>query len=320
MLIGVYGDVHVSKNMRSLQQLWDKTATESLRYMYDKFDELDVESVVCLGDFFDAPRIEAKNMQLVMPILDYINSRTYPTYILLGNHEIDSTESNILDFLSMYKNIIPMTHAMDIEGMLFIPYSEDPQLYDMKDRIVFTHHDIYGSQLAGGKNKAFFGLDPSVFKDAKLVMNGHVHLKSRPAHNIVNAGSILVSQQGELKLGDYPSYYTLDNKTADLKEYENIYSMIYLTIGENDTNKISSRYMSDNLVLRVEYEGEIPKDFMYTERVSWRKKISSIGSTTETKVSDRNFDLKNYLTEYIKNDESVSDKEGYISAGMRLLG
>lgn len=324
MLIGAYGDLHITKNMRGLQERWEDTSLKSITHMYDKFDELNVESVVCLGDFFHAPRIEAKSMRLVMPILDLINSRTYPTYILLGNHESESTDSNILEFLSSYDNIIPITRTMDIEGMLFIPYYDDPQLYNItKDHIVFTHHDIYGSSLASGKTKAFFGLDPSIFKEAKLVMNGHVHLKSRPAPNIVNAGSLLVSQQGELRVGDYPSYYTLDTRTAELKEYENLYSMIFLTIKLEEVDKVEE-YNSCSLVLKVEYEGEIPdpEKWILTAHTSWRKKISSIESSTENIISDRNFDMKNYLTEYIKKDQEISEKNksDYITTGLELLG
>lgn len=322
MFIGVYGDVHLTKNMRTLQYLWDVTSMKSIQYMYDKFDSLDVEAAVCLGDFFDAPRIEAKSMQLVLPVLHHINSRTYPTYILLGNHEAESSDHNILEFLSPFENIIPVTNTMYVEDMLFIPYYDDPQSYDIKSKdIVFTHHDIYGSSLASGKTTAFFGLDPSVFKDAKLVMNGHVHLKSKPAPNIINAGSLLVSQQGELKVGDYPSYYTLDTRTAEVKEYENIYSMIYLTIDEYDVAKIASRYMSDNLVLRVEYDGEIPKDFMYQDRVSWKKRITSIDSTEELVSVDKNFDMKNYLVEYIRKDDTLSPDviEEYVHTGLELL-
>ena len=218
MLLGIYGDVHITKNMRALQDIWDVTATKSLYNMYDKFDEANVEMVVCLGDFFDAPRLEAKHLKLVLPILDNINNRSYPTYILLGNHESYDEESNILEYLTTYDNIIPITSPTEIEGMLFLPYYADPSKFNMEDKIVFTHHDIYGSALASGKTEAFFGISPEVFKDARIVMNGHVHLRSKVSDNIVNAGSILVSQQGELRLGDFPRYYTLDTK--DLTQFD----------------------------------------------------------------------------------------------------
>ena len=321
MLIGVYGDVHLTKNMRTLQSEWDVTATKSIYHMYDRFDELNVESVICLGDFFDAPRIEAKHMQLVMPILRHMNERTYPTYLLLGNHEIDSEESNILDFLHMYDNIIPVTTPTDIEGMLFLPYGTDPSEFNMRDKIVFTHHDIYGSQLAGGKTTAFFGIDPSVFFGAKLVMNGHVHLRSNVAGNILNAGSILVSQQGELVPGQYPLYYTVDTMTGHLSRYENKHTLIYLTIDESDIERISvSEYDKSHLVLKVEYAGDIPSVGFDTLHTSYRKLVTDIKDNHEDIVRDSNFDLKNYLTQYIKDDASVSDKEGYIAVGMRLLG
>lgn len=322
MLLGVYGDIHLTKNMRSMQDIWEVTAMKSIQTMYDKFDELNVESAVCLGDFFDAPRIEAKSMNLVLPILESINTRTYPTYILLGNHEASDSDSNILEFLSSYENIIPITSMTDIEGMIFIPYYEDPKNADIKsDNIVFTHHDIYGSELASGKTKAFFGLDPDIFKDAKLVMNGHVHLKSKVRSNILNAGSLLVSQQGELKLGDYPSYYLLDTKTGKYETYDNVHSMIYLTIDESEGDKIVHTYDQMHCVLKVEYENEIPEIWIDTAHTSWKKKISSIGSSEDSVVTTSNFDMKNYLVEYLSKDEEIpeDEKEEYIRTGLELL-
>lgn len=321
MKIGCYGDVHLTKNMRSLQDIWSISATQSIYHMYNEFDNQDVEMVVCLGDFFDTPRIEAKYINLVMPLLDSINSRTYPTYILLGNHEADSSESNILEFLSTYENIHPVTSTMMRENMLFIPYYDDPQLYDMyTDTIVFTHHDIYGSDLASGKTKAFFGLDPSIFKNAKLVMNGHVHLKSKVSSNILNAGSLLVSSQGELRVGDLPSYYILDTRTGEYQTFNNEYSMIYQTIDVQDVDKVSD-YDPSKLVLRIEYEGEIPATTIESLHTSWKKKLSSIEGIVESIERDSNFDMKNYLVEYLSKDQDISDadRQDYINTGLRLL-
>ena len=322
MLLGCYGDVHLTKNMRTFQDVWDTTAKKSIYNMYDKFDEFAVDSVICLGDFFDAPRIEAKYMSLLIPILDHINGRNYPTYILLGNHEIDSDESNILDFLSTYENIIPITELNEIEGMVFIPYNVDPAGVDMKDKIVFTHHDIYGSELAGGRTKAFFGVDTSIFKEAKLVMNGHVHLRSRVSKNIINAGSILVSQQGELKVGDYPQYYLIDKSTAEITPYDNKDSMIYLTTNIDDINNVVKvDYDNSHLVLKVEYSGELPENMINALHTSYRKLIDNINTTSEEIVHSSNFDMKNYLIEYIKKDTEVSDadKDSYIATGLELI-
>lgn len=322
MLIGVYGDVHLTKNMRSLQSIWDTTAMKSIYNMYDKFDEMSVEAAVCLGDFFDKPMIEAKHMQLVMPILNHIDQRTYPTYILLGNHEIDSDSSNILDFLSNWNKIIPVTELSEIEGMVFIPYNVDPTTVDISGKIVFTHHDIYGSDLAGGKTRAFFGLDPSIFKDARLVMNGHVHLRSNPAKNILNAGSLLISQQGELKVGTFPQYYVLDTKSCKYHTIDNKYSMIFLTSPADKIDEvIEAKYDNSNLVLKVEYSGEIPDIPINTLHTSYRKISDSISSDRGELVRANSFDINNYLRHYIESDQGVPDfyKEEYIRLGLELL-
>ena len=323
MFIGIFGDVHLTKNMRNLQTEWDVTATKSIYYMYDKFDELNVESAVCLGDFFDTPRIEAKHMQLVLPILKHINERTYPTYLLLGNHEIDSDQSNILDFLTSYENIIPVTSLTRVENMILVPYNVDPtELEYPPECVVFTHHDIYGSELAGGKTKAFFGIDPDIFSSAKLVMNGHVHLKSKVRNNVINAGSLLVSSQGELRLGEYPEYYLLNTSDGELLSFPNKHSLIYVTSDEINIDKIeSSGYDKSHLVLRLEYTGDVPDISLGNLHTNYRKLVENIESSGEGSFNSSNFDLKNYLSNYIKSDSEVPEglKDDYIITGLRFL-
>lgn len=320
--VAIFGDVHLTKNMRSLQNIWEESATSSILNMYKIFDEEKVEFAVCLGDFFDKPVIEAKSLHFVLPILNIMNTREYPTYLLLGNHEIDDNEHNILEYLSEYENIKPVTDSNIIrEQFAFIPYSVDPRELDpefMKDKYVFTHHDIYGSDLAGGKVKAFFGLDPDIFKEAKKVFNGHVHLKSKFAKNIINSGSLLVSQQGELKVGEYPSYYILNTETEAVIEYDNKFSMIYQAINMNEVSRVT-QYDGDKLVLRVDYEGEIPENFINTAHTSWRKMITSIESNNTDVIRTSNFDLKNYLIDYIDKDPNVTDKESYKKIGLEVL-
>lgn len=329
MKVAVYGDSHITKNMRSLQNIWEDSVISSFTNMYKKFDEEKVEFAVGLGDLLDTPEIKAKHLHLLRPVFQMMNLRDYPTYLLLGNHEIESDDSNILEYLSEYENIIPVTDSDIIRNdFSFIPYNVNPEELDpefIKGRFVFTHHDIYGSDLASGKSKAFFGLNPEIFKDAKLVMNGHVHLRSQVAPNILNAGSLLVSQQGELRVGEYPKYYILNtNARKDyLTEYDNKDSMIYLSLDITDVDRvINAGYNQEKVILRVDYEGEIPENFIDTAHTSWRKKISSIGNTEDVIVRSSNFDMKQYLSEYIKKDATISDekKEDYINTGLEMLG
>ena len=324
MKVGIYGDVHITKNMRTLQSTWEDSVLYSFADMYKKFDENKVDFVVGLGDLLDTPEIKAKHLYLLRSVFAMMNCRDYPTYLLLGNHEIESDESNILEFLSEYENIKPITDWEIIRNdFLFIPYNVYPGGLDpeyIKDSYVFTHHDIYGSDLAGGKSKAFFGLDPDIFKDAKGVFNGHVHLKSKVSDNVLNAGSLVVSQHGELRVGDYPSYYILDKETGKLDTYENKNSMIYLTVRPEEIESVLLKYPNHSrLVLKIEYSGDLSKVDLNILHTSYRKLINDSDISESSKINHTSFDLKNYLTEYIQNDESVKDKDSYIKIGMELL-
>lgn len=322
MKIGILGDVHATKNMRNLQTQWENSVTQSIKSAYETFLAEGVSQVVFLGDFFDSPKIEAKHMHFILPLLEYINSQeSISTWMLLGNHEIDDDSHNILDILNEYNHINPVTTYTEVQDRVYVPYNFPLEEANIKDKYVFSHHDIYGSALAGGLTKAFFGIDPELLKDAKRVFNGHVHLKSKPRKNIYNCGALCISAQGELRLGDYPTYHILDTDTDHLSDYANTESLIYVT-----TDNISSldKYDHSKVSLRFDYEGDLPEisEGAYMS-MTFRKKLGDLSETTEIiEHTESSIDLKNYLTDYISNDDSVPKelKEMYIQEGLALLG
>jgi len=329
MILGIYADPHITKNMKSIQDHWEGSVYKTFRSMYDQFNEETVEMAVCLGDFFDKAVLEAKSVRLVTEILQLINSQSFPTIFLLGNHEVDSYYHNILEFLDQYENIIPVTERRLIDNnMYFLPYTSDIEDFEgtdcLKDKIVFTHHDFYGTELANGKVKASFGVDPDLVKDAKIVFNGHVHLHSKLG-NILNLGSVLKSQQGELRVGEYPYFAIYDTVIGNLKLIPNLESILYLTV-DTDIRKVISKYSSDcKFLLSICYEEdgdmEDPDQFSNIIKYSMRKLVTG-SLESDVEISRTHVDIKEVISQYIKNDSSVQDedKDSMISLGLSLLG
>lgn len=330
MLLGIYADPHITKNMKSIQGYWESSVQKTFCFMYEQFNKANVEMAVCLGDFFDKAVLEAKSVRLVTEILQLINSQSFPTIFLLGNHEVDSYYHNILEFLDQYENIIPVTERRLIDNnMYFIPYTSDIEDFEgtdcLKDKIVFTHHDFYGTELANGKVKASFGIDPNLVKDARIVFNGHVHLHSELG-NIVNLGSVLKSQQGELKVGDYPCFATYNTVTGDYNYIPNFYSIMYLTVG-TDVRKVIEMYEPMcEFILSICYTDdedfmEDPDQFQNIIKYNLRKRVSG-SLEDEIEVSRTHIDIKEVVSQYIMNDSSIadSDKEVMINLGLTLLG
>lgn len=331
--IAIYGDAHITKKMNTLQDRWNTSVISIFQNLYSEFESANVEYAVCLGDFFDKAVLEAKSVTLVMQVLDIVNKSTFPTFFLLGNHEIDSHQNNILEYLSEYQNIFPVTELKHIESMTFIPYNVDidevPEDF-LRDSYVFTHHDIYGSELANGKLKASFGIDPNVFSISKFVFNGHIHLASRLG-NIYNVGSILKSQHGELRKYENPQYYILDTVTGSVESFlikENF--IAYQTVRVGEIPGILSKYEdSVYLVLRVEYKSEEDltsiEDYRSNPRIlrlNLRKLLDTSSGAIATEISRTTLDIKEFITDYIKKDISIEDpdKPKMIELGLSLLG
>lgn len=329
MNVAIYGDVHLTKKMSGIQSYWDDSALRVFSSMYNRFSELDVESAICLGDFFDAPRLEAKSVKLVTEILSLINNSSFPTYFLLGNHEIFDDDSNILDYLSEYDNIIPVTEVKEYEGKVFVPYNvnlEDLPEDLINGKYLFTHHDIYGSELAGGKVKASFGTNPRILQGARRVFNGHVHLNSAFG-NIINVGSILKSQQGELRVGEHPSYYVLYTDTGNIIHCHVTDDYIApLTLNSEEYPCALDMYPPNvKFLLRLSYKDESQVLNIDSDPRILKFRIHKDVSNSSMESADvvrRSIDIKELITTYIHKDDTVApeDKEHMVSLGLSLLG
>lgn len=319
MKIGIYGDPHITKKLSYISDEWDASILNTFKNMYETFKNNKVDKVVCLGDFFDSSVLEASSVKKVTEVLSIINDAEFKTHILLGNHEVHGPEGNVLEFLN-YENIKPEILLSSEEGLLFVPYTQSLEELDklmFKDKIVFTHHDIYGSKLSGGKSKATFGVDRDILKDAKLVINGHVHNRWR-AGNVINAGSLFTTQFGELDevYRDKPCYYILDTESLGLEIFQNDDSIMFVTVDAETLEEDLSIYSNNKKVLRIMYEKEedIPlnrEDDEKVLRVVLRKKLP--GSMT-TDVSDKvinggTLDLKSFVVKYIEKDETLLPEE-----------
>lgn len=330
MRVGIYADPHITKRMGSLQDHWEKSVIHTFEYMYDMFDRLGVDKVICLGDMFDKAVLEARSVNLVNRVTEIMNSRIYTTYLLLGNHEIDSVENNILEYFDGLAGVIPVTRLTTVGPFLFIPYGESISSDEFNThgaKYAVTHHDFYGVELAGGKVRASFGDDPNLMKDFKIVFNGHIHTQSELG-NILNAGSVLCSQHGVLREGEFPRFYIYDTDRETLESFYNPHSLVYWTVNPRGLDKFieSDESNSGSFILRVEYtEGED----MDTEGITlpdnvldlqFKKHIQDT-SLEDTKVERSVLDVKDIMKRFIDKDISLieSMKDLIYEEGVKML-
>lgn len=334
MKFGIYSDPHFNKKIQ-YQDQWESSVINTFTKMYETFVEEGVDIIICCGDFFDKASLEARNVPLFRKILTIMDMSHLPSYMLLGNHEIDSIDHNILDILRT-DYIYPVTNLEVKSPYVMIPYNVDLEDVDpevIKDKVVFSHHDLYGSVLAGGKTKAAFGSKPELLKDARIVFNGHIHLRSKFG-NIVNVGSIFSSQFGELIEGevDSPCYYVYDSVTQDLETFKNVNSLHYVTLSNSDKDaKILESYKEIQvpLVLRLMYK-DSPDETSHIDLPSvegqvlgtiYRKEVSKEVASTDV-IKTANLDMKVLVTEYVSKDLEIpaNDKDRVLTKIFNLMG
>lgn len=334
MKFGIYSDPHFNKKLQ-YQEQWETSILKTFTEMYKIFVDEKVDIVVCCGDFFDKANLEARNVPIFCKILGIMNDSHLPSYMLLGNHEIDSVDHNILDIVKS-EYVHPITTLTVMSPYVMIPYNVPLEEVDsdlIKGKVVFSHHDLYGSMLAGGKTKAAFGTRPDLLKDAQQVFNGHIHLRSTFG-NVMNVGSIFSTQFGELLEGslDSPCYYTYDSVTKTTTVFKNLNSLHYITLSNTESNAVlleNYKELNVPMVLRVMYK-EDPDETSYldlsgTESCTlgtvYRKEVSKeVASTEVLKVA--NLDIKEIVARYIDQDSTIrnEDKPRVLGKMLKMLG
>lgn len=331
MRVGLFTDPHVNKKIQMIQADWKQSVVESFKSMTAQFELAKVDAIICGGDFFDKALIEAWSLRMVMECLTSLDRLNVPVYFLLGNHEIESETENIIEFLDIYPNLKPITHTYDDGTFVLIPYSDDPIQVSMKDRIVVTHHDIYGSSLAAGRSKAKFGIDPREFKDARIVLNGHIHSRSSFV-NVRNIGSFLCGAQGELRPGEHPNAYILETDDLSLTELPNYQAIHFVTLESKNLKKYLDYYQSRGckLVVRYEYETEAElqlfddevKNYDNVLRHNLRRlmNIANVGTGVTPQVTSL-IDVPSILQRHVIEDPKVeqSMKQEITDIGKVLL-
>lgn len=313
MILGIYSDPHFTKKLPGLDEVFRECVINTYKEMYSTFKDNNVEMVICSGDLFDKPVLDASSVDLFKSIM--LEAKQIPTYYLLGNHEILDASSNIIKCVDSYRNQHSVTELCEINGLVFIPYDVDLDSIDLSkyyDKILFTHHDILGSTLAGGSVKASFGLDPNLFNKCKVVFNGHIHLRSTLG-KVINLGSLFTTQYAELNDKDYndcPKYYIYNTDTGELTSYTNSNNLYFYTATYD--NYIENYNKDYKHVVRFVYtkDDDISK---YSApdaiRVNYKRLIEKVNkdSIKEEVSKVSNFSIKDMINKYVMSDDTISE-------------
>lgn len=204
-----------------------------------------VDRVIWLGDIFDSPNVSHNTVARFMEALKLFQK---PHIILRGNHDglFKTKKGSPLEEVHASGLAYVVDKPEVIDGMLFLPYTDDKTVIEGKFKYGFSHLDIA---------EAVPGIEAEISRSSKCqipqwakdncecIISGHIHVP-QVIKNILILGSVLKVSITEAK--DNKQYAILDNgeielkpiKTRDIKDFritvDELFKPDSIVVGKED--------------------------------------------------------------------------------------
>lgn len=291
MKLFIYSDVHISRTSSILPITSDnplytyrqKMIINTAEWMSNLIKELNPDMIINLGDTFDQNTVTSYDVETASEFFKrFPQDREH--IVLCGNHEMLNDKYNVLKLLNNIDRIQVIDTPTVIDNLLFIPYCDyrdlDLSKYNGSDYL-FMHHDIYGSQIAPGR-ELDFGIEQKDLSKFRKVFNGHVHASSKFA-NIINVGSITTHSFADSS-ESYPKCYLFDTETQELHECINtncpLFRKIKIDTIQELNNYLDSIELTWKYILHIDCAFEIKDEV--EKIVSENKSILNYKITTKS--------------------------------------
>lgn len=293
MKVIIVGDLHIYNN---ILDIFERLLDEVTSYNYP---------IVFLGDIFHYKhKVTVPFLLQVQKILNKHKDRKM--IIIDGNHDFLSDNLSINSLFSPQIKVYSVPTIDDFMGIktCFFPYIPAEKI-DLEKKydcdLVFSHLFLEGSSYK------FVGIKEipiSIFPNAKLIFNGHIHAAST-YKNVVFSGSIYSTNYSEKNNRHF--YYIFDTDTF---EYETV-EIAYLQMVETDG--YNPMYNTPEYI--VYYTGDIGEAAKYTN--VRRLIMRNVVKLEEVKEKEQAFndiyaqikrELSNYLITYDNIDEAKIPK------------
>jgi len=292
--------------------------------------ELEVDTLVCLGDVFDSRIAQREDVLTAFgQILDIIGGYDLTLWLIPGNH--DKTSYNSYDsFLTPYK-YHPNLHLVYMAGSIpfvdsklhldFLPFFSEQMWLDKfneftdyidfssisKDEkhILCTHIAVTGSKNNDG-TMVSSTLSTSLFKQFYKVFSGHYHDQQQIGSNFYHIPSIQQNNFGENSdKGFTVLYEDGSHKLVKSKFKEYVKVKIDLdSVTTNDINDLKKKYKGSDNNIRFEVTGS--ENVLKSLR---KEEFSSLGIELKTKVKEIQTDIEYSESAEVVEHTSASIKE-----------
>ena len=279
MKIGVYADAHFSYSSSILASSSDRYSTrldtlvDTFEWMYQVFEDRDVDMIVSLGDLTSNPHLRAEEISALNKALSY--SKGTQEYHILGNHEILSnakskSKINSVNILDIADNIQLVTEPMSVQDVILFPFPQGENeeiagdLIDWSDEgnILLSHLNILSEELM--RQFDMTGVNHKVLKENyELVVNGHIHKSEWVTNNVVNIGSLMGVDFGDEYHIHYPSVGIIDTDESDVNFVENPHAVRFVRLSPDslyDLKESLNNLDDGKYALNLEVDYDIKDD------------------------------------------------------------
>lgn len=268
MRILIIGDVHWSEYSSVLRKQGEvysqrlENLIETINWCESLCSEKDCGRVVYLGDFFDKPTLNDREISALREICWNMD---VPHDAIVGNHEssvggLQFSSTRVLESGSFHVHSCTSIEHGDGYDVLWLPYITEDDRKPLSEyigggfssgakRIVFSHNDLMGVSFGQFESKVGFTLD-EIEANSDLFVNGHLHNGAWVTKKILNLGNITGQNFGEDAYRYEHHAAILDTDTLRMEFIENPHAFNFAQISiANDTDVGNLRIKKGNMVV-----------------------------------------------------------------------
>ncbi len=218
---------------------------DTLRWIEEEGNKRGVDDIICLGDFFDSPNLNAEEITAISS-MDLSKHK-----FIVGNHDavredLSFNSINIFNTSKIYDK--PGVEIYGDTQIVMLPYTLDSARKELKDIldelgidddkkiVILSHNDIKNVQY--GKITSSSGYDKDdIIANSDLFINGHIHTGGWVFDTILNLGSVTGVNFNNNAFYWKPVIGILDTETLEIELVENphaflFYKLYFKEVGE----------------------------------------------------------------------------------------
>lgn len=340
MKILAFGDIHFHHTHRFSHITPDGFTVRELEHLQcadvilNLVKQENIDKVVFLGDLWSVVG-DSMSCQTLSAVTEFFAKLTkeIEIFVIVGNHDVGGHINNQYSHKLMpfdYWNNIYVYDTPTVENnFVYMPYcisDEQAQSFlenvsDKENKIVFSHLEIKDFPLGNGI-KTQHGVELSLLKKFKMVLQGHYHGGGSLGKNIQIAGSTQrLSFKDQGKARDNILIYDTETNTVERRSFNCPDWLTFTDDNIDDVLKISNdNYVKLDITTDLLLTPEIKNKLSHMKGTDIHIDITRLSinrNVTEEVQPENEVDI---ITQFVnKSDNDEEQKKELINEGIRLL-